>query len=106
MSPPPTIEAACAGCFLNERTGGVCPAARNLEAERQAKRQAKELHAAVLRDAGTIPSLPELVRLEARQYPVGLVAASRLGLLATPLTDPIPDSRKEPANVAVPRTLR
>lgn len=84
----------------------VAPGQRaHLEVEHRAA-PIDRLHAAILQDAGTVPTLPQLVRLEARQYPAGLVAASRLGLLAAPPVDPILDSRKEPTYVPIPRTLR
>lgn len=106
---PPSDRHPCLGCFLQERRGGrVCPAAREVHAldNLEVQRDAEALHAAILRDAGTIPSLGELVRLEAHQYPLRLAAAFRLGLLAVPSADPVPDSRKEPSHVAVPRALR
>jgi hypothetical protein len=59
MTPPFDIDAACAGCFLNERTGGVCPVvldAYDLE----------ELRLAVRADAGSITTLVDLVRHDAK----------------------------------------
>lgn len=100
---------ACDHCYCCDVVGVCCTTVspgerRRLEGEHQTS-PSDRLYAAILRDAGTIPSLPELVRLEATQYPAGLIAASRLGLLVA--SDPLsPDSRKEPAHVAIPRTLR
>ena len=105
---PISTEQACDGCFLYERRG-VCPMARNAYGfpnTAEAQRRTEALRAAILQDAGTILSLGELVRLEARQYPAGLAAAFRLGLLAALPADPVPDSRKEIPHVAVPRALR
>jgi hypothetical protein len=62
MTPPLDIDAACAGCFLNERTGGVCPIvvdAYDLEV----------LRLAVQAEAGVITTLADLIQLEA---PAGL----------------------------------
>ncbi len=80
--------------------------AYGLQNTAEAHHRADVLRAAILQDAGTIPSLGELVRLEARRHPAGLATASRLGLLAAPRADPILDSRKEIPYVAVPRVLR
>lgn len=110
MSPHPCIDHPCDHCYLCDVVGVCCttvtPSQRaRLEAEHRAE-PIDRLHAVILQDAGTVPSLPELVRLEARQYPAGLVAASRLGLLKASLIDPVLNSRKEPAHVAISRTLR
>ncbi len=108
LDQPPISTEACGGCFLFERRG-VCPMAQDaygLQNTAEAHHRADVLHTAVLRDAGTVPSLGELVRLEAHQYPAGLAAACRLGLLAALPADPVPDSRKEIPHVAVPRALR
>lgn len=106
----PCTDHPCDHCYLCDVVSICCmtvtPGQRvRLEAEYRTA-PIDRLHAAVLQDAGTVLSLPELVRLEARQYPAGLVAASRLGLLKAPLADPVPDSRKEPAHVPIPRSLR
>lgn len=99
----------CDHCYLCDVVGVCCTTVspderRRLEGKHQSS-PSDRLHAAVLRDAGAVPSLPELVRLDARQYPAGLIAASRLGLLVA--ADPLyPDFRKESAHVAIPRTLR
>lgn len=108
MNPSPDHH-PCLGCVLQEQRGGrVCPAAREVHAldDLEVQSSADVLHAAIVADAQTIPSLGELVRLEAHQYPAGLAAAFRLGLLAVPSADPVPDSRKEIPHVAVPRALR
>lgn len=86
MSPHPCDGHACDHCYRCDVLGECCQTAT---ARRTASRPVDvaspdPLHAAILRDAGTVPSLAGLVRLEAHQYPVGLVAATRLGLLAAP----------------------
>lgn len=58
ISASPDVEAACAGCFLNEITGGVCPAARSIET-------LKELRTAVQADAGSVMSFADLIRHDA-----------------------------------------
>jgi hypothetical protein len=100
----------CDHCYLCDVVGVCCMTVTagqraKLEADDRAQRNRDSLHAA-LQEAGTVPTLRELVRLEARRYPAGLIAASRLGLLSAPSADPVPDSRKEPAHVPVSRTLR
>src|ERR1700729_4363551 len=110
MSPHPCTDHPCDHCYICDVVGVCCmtvtPSQRvRLEAEHRAE-PIDRLHAAILQEAGTVPTPPELVRLEARQYPVGLVAASRLGLLKAPLADSVPDSRKEPPHVSVSRSLR
>ncbi len=110
MSPHPCQGHPCDHCYLCDVVGVCCmtvaPGERaRLAAEHRAG-PPDQLHAAILRDARTIPSLPELVRLEARQCPAGLVAASRLGLLKAPHAEPILNSRKEAAHGAVSRTVR
>lgn len=110
MSTHPCDGHPCDHCYLCDVVGVCCmtvpPGQRaQLEAEHRTA-PIDRLHAAILQDAGTVLSLPELVRLEARQYPAGLVAASRLGLLKAPPADHVPDSRKEPAHVPIPRSLR
>jgi hypothetical protein len=104
MSPSPSIEAACLGCFLHERTGGVCPAARDLEAERRAE----ELRVAVRQDARTILSLSDLVCRDAERH------RSTHTLPAVPLAELTPatdqptnsDSRKEAAYVHAARPVQ
>jgi hypothetical protein len=92
----PGAAAGCEGCFLYERRG-ICPMVRDaygLQNPAEAQRRAEVLHDAIVLDAEAVPSLSELVRLEGRQYPVGLAAASRLGLVAA--TDPFShESQKE-----------
>lgn len=51
------IEAACAGCFLNERTGGVCPMAIDIY-------RLEVLHATVIAEVLTATPFVELVRRE------------------------------------------
>lgn len=109
MSTHPCTDHSCDHCYLCDVVRVCCltvtPGQRaQLEAEHRTA-PTDRLHAAILQDAGTVPSLSELVRLEARQYPARLVAASRLGLLNAPLADPVTDSRKEPAHVSVSRSL-
>jgi len=104
--PEPLIarEQACDGCFVYERSGGVCPMARHaygLESPAEARRRAEVLRAAVVQDSKTAVSLSELVRLGA-SHPrlAGL-------LLPSPIAEPIPtDSRKEAIRVAAPHTIQ
>lgn len=97
MTPPPNHDAYCTGCFLHERTGATCPMVRggyNPEAA-EARRRAAALHAAVLQDAQSSPTLAGLVRSDAAK-PAGLPAAVRLGLLLPAPLDPVfHDSPKE-----------
>ena len=100
----------CDHCYLCDAVGICCMTVTagqraQLEAEHRTE-PIDRLHAAIRADAETVVTLPELVRREARRYPAGMAAASQLGLLAEPFADPIPDSRKEPDHVAVPRILR
>jgi hypothetical protein len=94
MSPSPFLD--CEGCFLRERTGGVCPMAREMVRARspQAQHRAEALHAAILQDAGTMPSFTELVRRDAVSHTGALSAAVRL-LLAAPVAVDAPGPRKE-----------
>jgi hypothetical protein len=102
MSPHP-----CEGCVLQEARGGrVCPAAHSAHglADLEVQHRAERLHAAIVREAGTTPSLPELVRQEPRLL---LPATVRLGLLAAPAADPrSDDSRKEILRVVLSRPVR
>jgi hypothetical protein len=106
MSPPPTPD--CVGCALQEARGGrVCPTARDVYGleDLVAQHRADVLHDAIVLEAEAVPSLSELVRLEGRQYPVGLAAASRLGLVAA--TDPFShESQKEASHAYANRALR
>jgi hypothetical protein len=82
---PPTPDCSCEGCALQEaRSGRVCAIARDVYGleDLVAQHRADVLHDAIVLDAEAVPSLSELVRLEGRRYPVGLAAASRLGLVA------------------------
>jgi hypothetical protein len=98
---------ACDHCYLCDVVGVCClTVATGRKTHDQSAVASNVLRAAIVADAETVPGLPELVRLEARQYPVGLVAASRLGLLAAPFAGPIPNSRQEAQRVSIPRTLR
>ncbi len=111
MSPPPFADLPCEGCFLYERRG-VCPVAREaygLETPAEVQWRAEALHAAVLQDAGTVPGLRELMRLDAqRPRPVGLlVPPSRLVLPSTAAERMPNDSQKEAIPHAhAPRTPR
>jgi len=58
MTPLIDIDAACAGCFLNERTGGVCPMAREAYG-------LESMRAALRNDPKGAPVLVELVRRDA-----------------------------------------
>jgi hypothetical protein len=105
MTPPPNYDAYCSGCFLHERTGRTCPMVRggyDPEAA-ETRRRAAALHAAVLQDAQSSPTLAGLVHSDAAK-PAGLPAAVRLGLLLPAPVDPLAhDSRKEVRYAAIPR---
>jgi hypothetical protein len=97
--------ADCDGCFLRERTGGVCPMARGSSPETQ--RQAERLHALMLLNAGTVPSFSELVRADAVRQ-TGVLPATTQAALPARSVVLLPDgSRKEMPNVqAIPVAAR
>ena len=105
----PCADHSCDHCYLCDVVGVCCmtispDVRRQLETEHRTG-PSDRLHAAILQDAGIAPNLSELVRLEARQYPAGLVSTARPGLLVAP--NPLsPDSRKEAIYVHAPRTAR
>jgi hypothetical protein len=69
----------------------------------EARRRAAALHAAVLQDAQSSPTLAGLVRSDAAK-PAGLPAAVRLGLLLPAPIEPLfHDPRKEVRHAAIPR---
>jgi hypothetical protein len=108
---PPSNNPFCSNCFLQEqRSGRVCPAARDVyglpdvdEAQRR-----DVLHVAIRSDAQSVPAFADLVRLDAMSPAVALPASIRLGLLPAPSFAPLfPDSRKEAIRIAIPsRTTR
>jgi hypothetical protein len=107
VTPPPDVEPVCpTDCFLYEHTGGVCPMVRDDGfTAAEAGRQAEVLRALVFAEAPEVPSLIELVRLDAARSAGALPVPSRLALPAA-TTQPIPDnSRKEP-HVALSRSPR
>jgi hypothetical protein len=91
----------CYSCdFLGICCASLLPAQRELLAA-SAPARWDRLRAAIAQDAETVPSLPELVRQEARLLP----ASVRLGLCAAPTADPVShDSRKEPIHVIPARS--
>jgi hypothetical protein len=99
--------ASCDHCYLCDVVGVCCatisPAQRaQLEAGDSAQRE--RLYAAITQDAGTVPSLPELMRRDAR-HSRALSAAARLGLDPAPTADPLShDSRKEALHVIPARS--
>jgi hypothetical protein len=105
MSPVASVEAACAGCFLLEQTGGRCPMAQDAsDLDRaEARRRAELLRVAVLAGVPDAPALIELVRREAQQ---GGQAVAQRALPPAP-TQSIPDdSRKEAIHVPASRPVR
>jgi hypothetical protein len=106
MTPPPDV-AACSGCFLYERTGGVCPMVHGDGlAAAEAGRQAAVLRALVLAEAPDVPSLTELVRLDAARSVGALRVPSRLALPAATAQRIPDDSRKEVTRAALSRSSR
>ncbi len=94
MSPSFDIDAACAGCFLNEITGGVCPAARSIEA-------LEVLRTAVQVEAGSVMSFADLIRHDAEALVrTKAVLALMPGATATAM---FPDIEKEVEVVQVKR---
>jgi hypothetical protein len=108
MTPPLDFDAACSGCFLHERTGGVCPMARDGGfAAVEALRQAAVLRTLVLAEAPDVPSLIELVRLDAAALPSGAQRTPSPLALPAATAQPIhTDSRKEATRVALSRSPR
>jgi len=98
----PADAAGCErGCALYERRG-ICPMARDaygLQNSAEAERRAEQFRAAIAQQAQTIPSLPELVRREARLLP----ASTHLGLHPAPADPLYHDSRKDALHAAIPR---
>jgi hypothetical protein len=101
--------ADCDGCFLRERTGGVCPMVRGSSA--QSAPDSAVLYAAMLEDAGTVPSFTELVCRDAVHtgaLPAAMVFSPDLSLAYSVHPDPpkeVPDALA--IRVAIPaRTSR
>jgi hypothetical protein len=97
--------ADCDGCFLRERTGGVCPMARGSSPETQ--RQAERLHALMLLSTGTVPLLSELVRADAVRQAGVLPATTQAALPSRAVVLLPTGSRKEIPDVqAIPVIAR
>lgn len=103
---------ACDHCYLCDVLGICCA---TIPAEERARLEARRaappdvLHATIVQEIGTMPSLSELVRLSAGRSGSSslLPAAARLGLLAAPAADPLPiDSRKETVHVIPARSTQ
>jgi hypothetical protein len=110
MTPPPNPH-PCSGCLLQEaRDGRVCPAARDVHdlEDLVAQRRAEALHAAIVLEAGTVPSFRELVRLDAqRQRPALLLPAPSTLVLPSTAAEHIPhDQQKEAIHVPAPRNAQ
>jgi hypothetical protein len=97
--------ADCDGCFLRERTGGVCPMARGSSPETQ--RKAERLYALMLNEAGTVPSFSELVRADAVRQAGMLPATTQVAFPARAVVLLPAGSRKEIPDVqAIPVVAR
>ena len=105
MTGHPCAGHACDHCYCCDVLNICCatiPAEQRARLEAAQAAQPDVLHAAIVQEAGTVPSLGELVRLDVERSRLGalLPATVRLGLLAVPAADPLPiDSRKEPVHV-------
>ncbi len=96
MTPPLDAEAACAGCFLRERTGGRCPVARDvygLESPGEAERRAEAIRAAIQEEAKSGLDLSALIQRDAE---LNCRVASQSALPAANQTLPT-NSREEAA---------
>jgi hypothetical protein len=97
MSRHPCADHPCDHCVICE--AGICCQTvsigqrTQLDADDQAQRD--RLRTAIAQDAGTVLSLPGLVRQDAR-HPRALLASARLGLHLASAADPLShDCRKE-----------
>jgi hypothetical protein len=94
----------CDHCYSCDVLGICCatvsaPQRALLEASTPA--QWDRLCARIAQEAGTTPALSDLIRQESRALP----AATRLGLLAAPTANPLPeDSEKEVVHVELDRS--
>jgi hypothetical protein len=111
MSAHPCDGHPCDHCFWCDGLGICCqtisPEQRaQLEADDGAQRG--QLRAAIVLEAGTVPSLGELVRLDAqRQCPAGVLPTPSPLVLPRSVAERIPnDSRKEAVRVLASRTPR
>lgn len=107
MTPPPPH--LCEGCALQEsRDGRVCPAASDAYGlpDVAAERHAAALHAAIVADAGRIPSFAELVRRDAigRRARVLSVPNPSRPVLCPSSSPTTHDSAKEVVHVFPSRT--
>jgi hypothetical protein len=102
MTAHPCVGHACDHCYLCDVLGVCCStvsADQRAQLEAGHEAQSGALHTAVVLEAGTGPSLIELVRLEAEK-PNG---AQRLLPAAPAQAEPI-DARKGAVNVVASRT--
>lgn len=86
----------CRGCFLRERTGGVCPMVRQGPPDRT--HAAERLYALLLQEAGAVPSFGELVVSDATSQTGELPASMRLLPAVSVAYSVHPDSREEVSN--------
>lgn len=98
-------------CFLYERTGGVCPTARDaygLHNSAEAERRAERFRVAITQDAQSTVGLNELIALDAARQSVGseLVASRRLALLSPGAPSVSQDSRREKVHASISRTAQ
>lgn len=85
--------ADCDGCFLRERTGGVCPMVRQGPPDQS--EEAERLHGLLLQEGGAVPSFSALVLGEAVSQTGELPAAIRLLPALSVAYSVHPDSREE-----------
>jgi hypothetical protein len=109
MSPHPCDGHPCDHCYLCDVVGICCQTVatgQRVLPTVQNPVPANVLHDAIIREAGTIPSLRELLRLDAqRQRPVGLLAKP-LVLPSTAAEHISNDSRKEAIHVHAARNAQ
>jgi hypothetical protein len=101
----PSADDVCGGCFLHERTGGVCPAARDPDYDPAAvARRVERIRQAITDEAQHVVSLRELMRgdAERQEASVDLATAERLAL-PRPAATSNPQDRKEKVYVRIAR---
>jgi hypothetical protein len=101
----------CDHCYLCDGLGVCCASIspqQRAQLEADDPMQRERLRLAIVLEAGTIPSLGELVRRDAqRQRPAGSLPAQSSLVLPQAAAEPIPsDSRKEAAINAPTRPTR
>jgi hypothetical protein len=99
----PCTDHPCDHCYLCDVVGICCmtvAAGRRVAAEAQSPAPPDVLHDAIVQDAKTAPSLPELIRAEGvRPRLAGLLLPNRVA-------EPIPDDSRKEAILLAPRTTR